>query len=78
MFDRYQQVFRDVLSSGCASGEFRSDLNVHLAANLVLSLLNGTQRWFNADGALNVDSLALEIHFLLTLGLNPDPEVNAA
>ena len=78
MFDRYQQVFRDVLSSGCASGEFRSDLNVQLAANLVLSLLNGTQRWFNVDGALSVDSLAMEVHFLLTLGLSPDPEVNAA
>jgi AcrR family transcriptional regulator len=78
MFDRYQQVFRDVLSSGCAAGEFRSDLNVQLAANLVLSLLNGTQRWFNVDGALSVDSLAMEVHFLLTLGLSPDPEVNAA
>jgi AcrR family transcriptional regulator len=78
MFDRYQQVFRDVLSSGCVSGEFRSDLDVHLAANLVLSLLNGTQRWFNADGALNVDSLALEVHFLLTLGLNPNPDANVA
>ena len=78
MFDRYQQVFRDVLSNGCAAGEFRSDLDVHLAANLVLSLLNGTQRWFNADGALNVDSLALEVHYLLTLGLNPNPKANVA
>jgi AcrR family transcriptional regulator len=78
MFDRYQQVFRDVLSSGCVNGEFRSDLDVHLAANLVLSLLNGTQRWFNADGALNVDSLASEVHFLLTLGLNPNPDANVA
>jgi len=78
MFDRYQRAYRDVLSSGCNSGEFRSDLDVHLAANLVLSLLNGTQRWFNADGALSVESLASEVHRLLTLGLNLDPEANAA
>tara|TARA_Y100001949_G_C15885000_1_gene285528 strand:+ start:220 stop:813 length:594 start_codon:yes stop_codon:yes gene_type:complete len=74
MFDSYQQVFRDVLSGGRESGEFRADLDVHLAANLVLSLLNGTPRWFNSGGALNIESLASEVHHLLTVGLNPDPQ----
>ena len=78
MFDRYQQVFRDVLNAGRTSGEFRTDLDMHLAANLVLSLLNGTPRWFHSDGVLNTQSLASAVHNLLTLGLNPDPQANAA
>ena len=71
MFDRYQQTFREVIETGCAGHEFRTDLDVRLTANLILSLLNGTTRWFNSDGILDTETLGDEIHQLLTGGLGP-------
>ena len=76
MFDRYQQTFREVIQQGCTSGEFQSEIDVALAANLVLSLLNGTPRWFSPHGTLGVSSLGDEIHHLLTTGLASSAEVS--
>ena len=69
MFDRYQETFREVIETGCINSEFRSDLDVSLMANLILSLLNGTTRWFRTEGTLDTTSLGNEIHELLTGGL---------
>ena len=71
MFDRYQETFREVIETGCINSEFRSDLDVSLMANLILSLLNGTTRWFRTEGTLDTASLGNEIHQLLTGGLTP-------
>ena len=76
MFDLYQQTFREVIQQGCASGEFQSEIDVALAANLVLSLLNGTTRWFSPHGTHDVSSLGDEIHQLLTTGLGNSPAVS--
>ena len=76
MFDLYQQTFREVIQQGCASGEFQSEIDVALAANLVLSLLNGTTRWFGPHGTHDVSSLGDEIHQLLTTGLGNSPTVS--
>ena len=69
MFDRYQETFRQVIETGRLGHEFRSDLDVPLTANLILSLLNGTTRWFNSEGSLDTETLGDEIHQLLTGGL---------
>ena len=69
MFDRYQQTFREVIEEGRISSEFRSGLDVPLTANLILSLLNGTTRWFHSEGSLDTQALGNEIHWLLTGGL---------
>ena len=76
MFDLYQQTFREVIQQGCASGEFQSEIDVALAANLVLSLLNGTTRWFSPHGTHDVSSLGDEIHQLLTTGLGNSTAVS--
>ena len=76
MFALYQQTFREVIQQGCASGEFQSEIDVALAANLVLSLLNGTTRWFSPHGTHDVSSLGDEIHQLLTTGLGNSPAVS--
>lgn len=75
MFDRYQETFREVIETGCINSEFRSDLDVSLMANLILSLLNGTTRWFRTEGTLDTTSLGNEIHELLTGGLSSGLEV---
>jgi len=77
MFDRYQETFREVIEAGCINLEFRSDLDVSLMANLILSLLNGTTRWFRTEGTLDTSSLGNEIHLLLTDGLASAPKVEA-
>ena len=69
LMDRYQAVFRDVVEAGQREGVFRVDLDVSLAANLTLSLLNGTSRWYSEDGGLSVPELAVEIQELLTRGV---------
>lgn len=73
IFDRYQEVFREVLESGCERREFRPDLDVSLAANLVLSLLNGTHRWYSPERGLSIGSLGDEIYQLLYSGLSLSP-----
>ena len=50
--DAYEQLVRDVIAEGKASGEFRSDLDVALAARLVLSAANWTYSWFRPGGDL--------------------------
>ena len=70
LMDRYQGVFREVIADGQRAGRFRADLDVPLAANLTLSLLNGTSRWYQPDGSLSVPELAQEIEELLTMGVS--------
>lgn len=45
-----QQVFAAIIRDGCASGEFRSDLDVEAAATLVLTLVQGTALRWSLDG----------------------------
>ena len=70
MMDRYQAVFRDVIADGQRQGRYRRDLDLHLTANLVLSLLNGTSRWYHPDGDVAVPELATEIEQLLQGGIS--------
>lgn len=56
--DRYEGAFRTVLARGAADGSFRADLDVDLDARLILSMLNALDRWYDPDGALEVEAVA--------------------
>ena len=51
--DAYEQIVRDLVTAGIAAGEFRRDLDVPLAARLVLSAANWTYSWYRPGGELS-------------------------
>ncbi|MFT7647339.1 MAG: AcrR family transcriptional regulator [Candidatus Poriferisodalaceae bacterium] len=61
MFDAYQAEVRALLADGRQQGVFAHDLDEHLTANLILSLLNGTVRWFRPDGSRTPTEIADEL-----------------
>lgn len=55
--DSYEAMFRQVIESGSASGEFRRDADAKIAAIFVLSVLNALERWYRPDGALDREGI---------------------
>ncbi len=51
--DRYEEMVRELIRNGIADGHFRAELDVALAARLVLSAGNWTYSWFRPDGGLS-------------------------
>lgn len=62
MRDAYEARWREVITEGVETGEFRRDLDPAMASILVLSTLNALIRWYDPDGPLSrgeiVDELA--------------------
>ena len=48
--DEYEELVRDVIADGVATGDFRIDLDVALSTRLVLSAANWTYTWFRPGG----------------------------
>jgi AcrR family transcriptional regulator len=55
--DRYESVFRSVISQGIATGAFRRDLDVRMTAIYLLSILNAIDRWYRPGGDLDRETL---------------------
>jgi AcrR family transcriptional regulator len=71
MRDRYQDVYRAVLAEGVARGDFRADLDVHVSATFVLSLLNAIDRWYDPSGPRQPEELADLLFDFVVRGLGP-------
>jgi AcrR family transcriptional regulator len=67
--DRYEQMVRDIVAAGIASGEFRPDADVHFAATLVLSAGNWTYTWYRPGGDLTPTEIGERFAELVTKGL---------
>jgi AcrR family transcriptional regulator len=50
--DRYEGMIRRIIADGIAEGSFRSDLDVSMAARLVLSVGNWVYTWYRPEGDL--------------------------
>ena len=59
--DRYERVFRDVLTEGSRDGTFSADIDPNTTAIFILSILNAVERWFDSGGRLDRDGLKREI-----------------
>ena len=55
---RYEAMMRTVIEEGMRTGEFRGDLDVPLAARLVLSAGNWTYSWYKPGGDLSPTQIA--------------------
>jgi TetR/AcrR family transcriptional regulator, cholesterol catabolism regulator len=51
--DRYEAMVREIVSDGIEAGEFRSDIDVAMAARLVLSAGNWIYTWYRPGGELS-------------------------
>ena len=67
--DRYESIVRSIIQSGVDSGEFRRDLNITIAARLVLSAANWTYTWLRPDGDLAPAEVGTAYAELLVQGL---------
>lgn len=65
---RYLDLIRGILRDGRDSGAFRH-LNPTVAAFTLLSVLNGLDTWFRADGPVPPADVEAEIATILTRGL---------
>lgn len=67
--DSIDEFYRDLLRSGVREGIFSPDLDVKMAANLVLSAVNWTYTWYRAGGSLTPEMVAEQFAQMLLGGL---------
>ena len=76
--DRYQSAYRTVLKDGVADGTFREDLDDHLVATTLLSLLNAMSGWYRPDGELSAEELGERIFDVISRGIGPDARLETS
>ena len=67
--DAYEATARAIISTGIERGEFRADLDVALAARLVLSAGNWLYTWYRSDGELSPAEVGAGFADLIVRGL---------
>ena len=67
--DAYEGLARSILTDGIARGEFRADLDVPLAARLVLSAGNWIYAWYRPGGEMSPADVGAGFADLLVRGL---------
>lgn len=67
--DAYQGSFHSILTEGSADGTFHADLDAHLLANLLLSVLNAVPRWYRVDGLRSATEIGESIYDLVARGI---------
>jgi AcrR family transcriptional regulator len=70
--DRYESMARAIISDGISSGEFRADLDVAMAARLVLSAGNWIYTWYRPGGQLSPTAVGEVFVATLVRGLKED------
>ena len=71
--DGIEGFYRELIAEGVAAGLYRPDLNIKMAANLVLSSVNWTYTWYRPGGPLSPQDVALIFERMLLSGLgNPE------
>ena len=67
--DRYEAMVKEIVADGIAAGEFRPDVDVAMAARLVLSAGNWLYAWYRPDGELSPAQIGESFAGLLADGL---------
>ena len=66
--DRFEMLWRDVITDGVETGLFKCD-DVALAVRALMGVLNWTLTWYRPDGALPIEKIADQYTDLLLTGL---------
>jgi AcrR family transcriptional regulator len=67
--DRYEDMVRTILADGIRRGEFRADIDIPLAARLVLSAGNWIYAWYRESGELAPRQVGAGFADMLVRGL---------
>lgn len=70
--DAYEALFRNVISEGVATGDFRA-VDPRLTAMAILTALNGIATWYAVGGPLGPDEIADHHADLFVHALRTDP-----
>lgn len=70
--DRYEAMVRSIIEVGMAHGDFRKDLDVALAARLVLSAGNWIYAWYRPEGDLSPTEVGASFAHLIVRGLQEE------
>lgn len=70
--DSIDEFYRELLRQGVTEGVFAPDLDIKLAANLILSALNWTYTWYRVGGSLTPEMVAEQFASLLLCGLKKE------
>lgn len=65
---RYEQVIRDLITEGQATGDISSALDVHYAARYVLAAVNAVPDWYRASSGESATTIA-EAYADMTVGM---------
>ena len=66
---RYEALWGELLESGKARGEFRSDLDVRVSVKAIVGLCNSTLVWHRPDGRHPIDTIAAQYADLVIGGI---------
>lgn len=72
--DTYEGFVRTIIAGGIATGEFRDDADVDMAARLVLSAGNWVYAWYRPGGSLSATEIGRRYTELLVRGLTIEEE----
>ncbi len=67
--DGIEAFYRELIAEGVQAGVYRPELNVKMAANLVLSSVNWAYTWYRPGGALSPQDVATSFEQMLLAGL---------
>ncbi|SEN21614.1 DNA-binding transcriptional regulator, AcrR family [Mesobacillus persicus] len=63
--DDYRKLIIQVIHEGQENGEFRTEVPAEISAMAIIGMVNWTYKWFNKDGPLTIESIALIFNDLL-------------
>ena len=66
--DRFESLWRDVITDGVSEGRFTSP-DTALAVRALMGILNWTLTWYHPDGSLSIEQIANQYTDLLQNGL---------
>jgi TetR/AcrR family transcriptional regulator, cholesterol catabolism regulator len=71
--DRYYLLWKQAIVAGRRSGEIRSDLDVGVAVQAILGMINWMFRWFSPGGKVTARAVADQFADLLVAGVSGAP-----
>ena len=69
--DQYRKIILQVIREGQENGDFRLEVPAEISTMSIIGMVNWTYKWFNKEGPLSIESIAimfndLILHSLLT------------
>ena len=67
--DQYRKIILQVIREGQENGDFRSEVPAEISTMSIIGMINWTYKWFNQEGPLSIESIALVFNDLIVHSL---------